>query len=237
MKLGVNIDHVATIRNARMTNEPEPIYAALLAQEAMADGITTHLRTDRRHIQDRDLYQIKEIIKIKLNLEMSLNREIVDIALDVVPDQATLVPENRQELTTEGGIDVIKEFDRIKDVAEELKAKDIFVSLFVDPDIKQIDASKKSGAQAVELHTGNYANAKKGDISMELERLKKAAEYAKSIGLEVYAGHGLTYENVKPVAAIKEITELNIGHTIIAKSVFVGLKEAIRLMKQLINEA
>jgi len=154
-----------------------------------------------------------------------------------VPDQATLVPENRQELTTEGGIDVIKEFDRIKDVAEELKAKDIFVSLFVDPDIKQIDASKKSGAQAVELHTGNYANAKKGDISMELERLKKAAEYAKSIGLEVYAGHGLTYENVKPVAAIKEITELNIGHTIIAKSVFVGLKEAIRLMKQLINEA
>ena len=237
MKLGVNIDHVATIRNARMTNEPEPIYAALLAQEAMADGITTHLRTDRRHIQDRDLYQIKEIIKIKLNLEMSLNREIVDIALDVVPDQATLVPENRQELTTEGGIDVIKEFDRIKDVTEKLKAKGIFVSLFVDPDIKQIDASKKSGAQAVELHTGNYANAKKGDTSMEIERLKKAAEYAKSIGLEVYAGHGLTYENVKPVAAIKEITELNIGHTIIAKSVFVGLKEAIRLMKQLINEA
>ena len=238
MKLGVNIDHVATIRNARMTNEPEPIYAALLAQEAMADGITTHLRTDRRHIQDRDLYQIKEIIKIKLNLEMSLNREIVDIALDVVPDQATLVPENRQELTTEGGIDVIKEFDRVKDVAEELKAKGIFVSLFVDPDIKQIDASKKSGAQAIELHTGNYANAKTdSDASMELERLKKAAEYAKSIGLNVYAGHGLTYENVKPVAAIKEITELNIGHTIIAKSVFVGLKEAIRLMRQLINEA
>ena len=238
MKLGVNIDHVATIRQARMTNEPEPVYAALLVQEALADGITTHLREDRRHIQDKDLYQIKDIIKIKLNLEMSLNEEIVNIALDVKPNQATLVPENRQELTTEGGLDVIKEFDRIKDATERLKAKNIFVSLFIDPDIKQIDASKKSGAQAVELHTGSYANAKtENSMAMELKKLKKAAEYAKSIGLEVYAGHGLTYENVKPVAAIEEITELNIGHTIIAKSVFVGLKEAVRLMREIIQEA
>lgn len=238
MRLGVNIDHVATIRQARMTNEPEPVYAALLAQEALADGITTHLRKDRRHIQDRDLYQIKDVIKIKLNLEMSLNEEIVNIALDVKPNQATLVPENRQELTTEGGLDVIKEFDRIKNVTEKLNAENIFVSLFIDPDTKQIDAGKKSGAQAIELHTGNYANAKTpNSMAMELERLKKAAEHAKSIGLEVYAGHGLTYENVKPVAAIEEITELNIGHTIIAKSVFVGIKEAVRLMRQLIQEA
>ncbi len=238
MKLGVNIDHIATIRQARMTNEPEPVYAALLAQEALADGITTHLRKDRRHIQDKDLYQIKEIIKIKLNLEMSLNEEIVGIALDVKPQQATIVPENRKELTTEGGLDVVREFSKVETVVEELQKKDIFVSLFIDPDMSQIDASKSSNAQAIELHTGNYANAKTcSEISKELHRIKEAAAYAKSLGLDVYAGHGLTYENVKPVAEIEEITELNIGHSIIAKSVFIGLKEAIRLMRQLIQEA
>ncbi len=238
MELGVNIDHIATIRQARKTNEPEPVYAALLVQEALADGITIHLREDRRHIQDRDVYQIKEIIKIKLNLEMSLNEEIVGIALDVKPNQATLVPEKRQEITTEGGLDVVSEFDRVKDVVERLKSENIFVSLFIDPIEEQIRKSKQSGANAIELHTGAYANAKnKQDRMLELNRLQDAARFAKSLGLFVHAGHGLTYENVKPVAAIDEITELNIGHSIVSKSVFVGIKEAVRLMRQLIYEA
>ncbi len=238
MELGVNIDHVATIRQARMTNEPEPIYAALLVQEALADGITVHLREDRRHIQDKDVYQIKEIIKIKLNLEMSLNKDIVEIAKDVKPNQATLVPEKRQEITTEGGLDVIGDLKRTEDVVSKLKNKGIFVSLFIDPDNKQIDAAKQTGADAIEIHTGSYANAKtKNEQAKELNRIIDAAKYAKSLGLTVHAGHGLTYENVKPIAAIKEITELNIGHSIIAKSVFVGIKEAVRLMRQLIYEA
>ncbi len=238
MELGVNIDHVATIREARKTNEPEPVYAALLVQEALADGITIHLREDRRHIQDKDVYQIKEIIKIKLNLEMSLNNEIVEIAADVEPNQATLVPEKRQEITTEGGLDVVSEFDRVANVTERLKSKNIFVSLFIDPIEEQIKKAKQSGANAIELHTGAYANAKtEKERVLELNRLQDAARYAKSLGLFVHAGHGLTYENVKPVAAIGEITELNIGHSIIAKSVFVGIKEAVRLMRLLIQEA
>lgn len=238
MELGVNIDHVATIREARKTNEPEPVYAALLVQEALADGITIHLREDRRHIYDRDVYQIKEIIKIKLNLEMSLNNEIVDIATDVEPNQATLVPEKRQEITTEGGLDVISEFERVVNVTERLKSKNIFVSLFIDPIEEQIKKAKQSGANAIELHTGAYANAKtEQERMLELNRLQDAARYAKSLGLFVHAGHGLTYENVKSVAAIGEITELNIGHSIIAKSVFIGIKEAVRLMRQLIQEA
>ncbi len=238
MELGVNIDHVATIREARKTNEPEPVYAALLVQEALADGITIHLREDRRHIQDKDVYQIKEIIKIKLNLEMSLNNEIVEIAADVEPNQATLVPEKRQEITTEGGLDVVSEFDRVTNVTERLKSKNIFVSLFIDPIEEQIKKAKQSGANAIELHTGAYANAKtEKERVLELNRLQDAARYAKSLGLFVHAGHGLTYENVKPVAAIGEITELNIGHSIIAKSVFVGIKEAVRLMRLLIQEA
>jgi len=238
MELGVNIDHVATIREARKTNEPEPVYAALLVQEALADGITIHLREDRRHIHDRDVYQIKEIIKIKLNLEMSLNNEIVDIATDVEPNQATLVPEKRQEITTEGGLDVISEFERVVNVTERLKSKNIFVSLFIDPIEEQIKKAKQSGANAIELHTGAYANAKtEQERMLELNRLQDAARYAKSLGLFVHAGHGLTYENVKSVAAIGEITELNIGHSIIAKSVFIGIKEAVRLMRQLIQEA
>ncbi len=238
MELGVNIDHVATIREARKTNEPEPVYAALLAQEALADSITIHLREDRRHIKEKDVYQIKEIIKIKLNLEMSLNKEIVNIALNVKPDQATLVPEKRQEITTEGGLDVVSEFDRIKNVTQLLKSQNIFVSLFIDPIEKQILQAKQSGANAIELHTGAYANAKtKEEADFEFNRLKDAARYAKSLGLFVHAGHGLTYENVKPIAAIRDITELNIGHSIISKSLFVGIKEAIRLMRQLIQES
>ncbi|AEA33555.1 pyridoxine 5'-phosphate synthase [Hippea maritima] len=238
MRLGVNIDHVATIREARKTNEPEPIYAALLVQEALADGITMHLREDRRHIQDRDVYQVREIVKIPLNLEMSLNEEIVRIALDVKPHQATLVPENRQEITTEGGLDVVANSDRVSEVIKRLKGEGILVSLFIDPQEWQIEQAKNLGADAIELHTGNYANAKHDmEKRLELEKLIDAAKYAKSLGLHVHAGHGLTYENVKPVAAIKEIEELNIGHSIIAKSVFVGMKEAVSLMRQLIHEA
>ncbi len=238
MRLGVNIDHVATLRQARRTVEPEPVYAALLAQEALADGITVHLREDRRHIQDSDVYQIKSVIKIPLNLEMSLNEEIVKVALDVKPHQATIVPENRQEITTEGGLDVVSNADRVKDVVERLKGKGIIVSLFIDPLEWQVDEAKRVGADAVEFHTGNYANAKSSrEREIELVKLVDACKYAKSLGLHVHAGHGLTYENVKPVAAIEEIEELNIGHSIISKSVFVGLKEAVRLMRQLIQEA
>ncbi len=238
MRLGVNIDHVATIRQARRTVEPEPVYAALLAQEALADGITVHLREDRRHIQDSDVYQIKNVIKIPLNLEMSLNEDIVKIALDVRPHQATIVPENRQEITTEGGLDVAANFERVKDVAKKLKDSGIIVSLFVDSVEWQVDEAKNTGADAVEFHTGSYANAKSDrEREIELEKLVNACKYAKSLGLHVHAGHGLTYENIKPVAEIEEIEELNIGHSIIAKSVFVGMKEAIRLMRQLIQEA
>ncbi len=238
MRLGVNIDHVATLRQARRTVEPEPVYAALLAQEALADGITVHLREDRRHIQDSDVYQIKSVIKIPLNLEMSLNEEIVNIAFDVKPHQATIVPENRQEITTEGGLDVVSNAERVRDVVKRLKDRGIVVSLFIDPLEWQVDEAKRVGADAIEFHTGNYANAKsQKEREIELEKLSDACRYAKSLGLHVHAGHGLTYENVKPVAAIDEIEELNIGHSIISKSVFVGLKEAVRLMRQLIQEA
>ncbi len=238
MRLGVNIDHVATLRQARRTVEPEPVYAALLAQEALADGITVHLREDRRHIQDSDVYQIKSVIKIPLNLEMSLNEEIVNIALDVKPHQATIVPENRQEITTEGGLDVVSNAERVRNVVKRLKDRGIVVSLFIDPLEWQVDEAKRVGADAIEFHTGNYANAKsQKEREIELGKLSDACRYAKSLGLHVHAGHGLTYENVKPVAAIDEIEELNIGHSIISKSVFVGLKEAVRLMRQLIQEA
>lgn len=238
MRLGVNVDHVATIRQARRTVEPEPVYAALLAQEALADGVTVHLREDRRHIQDSDVYQIKSIIKIPLNLEMSLNEGIVKVALDAKPHQATIVPENRQEVTTEGGLDVAANSERVKEVIERLRGVGISVSLFIDPLEWQVDEAKAVGADAVEFHTGNYANAKNPrEKELELGKLIDACKYAKSLGLHVHAGHGLTYENVKPVAAIEEIEELNIGHSIIAKSVFVGLKEAVRLMRQLIQEA
>ncbi len=238
MRLGVNIDHVATIRQARRTVEPEVLYAAYLAQEALADGITVHLREDRRHIQDRDVYLLKENIKLPLNLEMSLNEEIVQIALDVKPHQVTLVPENRQEITTEGGLDVIGAQARLKDVIPRFKEAGIQVSLFIDPVEDQVEASKMLGADAIELHTGNYANARYGmERTIELNKLADAARYAHSLGLHVHAGHGLTYENVKPVAAIKELEELNIGHSIIAKSVFVGIKEAVSMMRKLIHEA
>nr|WP_022846546.1 MULTISPECIES: pyridoxine 5'-phosphate synthase [unclassified Desulfurobacterium] len=237
IRLGVNIDHVATIREARKTFEPDPVHAAVIADLAGADQITLHLREDRRHIQDRDLKLIKEVIHSKINLEMAATEEMVEIALSVKPHQVTLVPEKREEITTEGGLDVKGQKDRIRDVVKRLKAAGIVVNLFIDPDKEQIEAAADVGADAVELHTGEYANAvSEGEREKELSRLRTAAKYAKELELKVYAGHGLTYKNVKPVAEIEEIEELNIGHSIVANAVLKGLSDAVKEMKRLINE-
>ena len=222
MRLGVNIDHIATLREARKTFEPDPIKGALIARDAGADQITFHLREDRRHIQDEDVYKLRAVIKeIPLNMEMAPTEEMKNIAIDVKPDRITLVPEKRQEITTEGGLDVISMKEYLKDYIAEVKNAGINVALFIDPDEKQIEASLNVGADAIELHTGEYANSKTDtDIKKQLERIKKSAEYGKSLGLKVFAGHGLTYKNVQPIAKIMEIEELNIGHSIIANSVF-----------------
>ncbi|WP_089322354.1 pyridoxine 5'-phosphate synthase [Desulfurobacterium atlanticum] len=236
MRLGVNIDHVATVREARKTFEPDPVHAAVIADLAGADQITLHLREDRRHIQDRDLKLIKEVVHSKINLEMAATDEMVKIALDVKPHQVTLVPEKREEITTEGGLDVAGQKERIKDVVKKLKEAGIVVNLFIDPEEKQLDAALEVGADAVELHTGEYANAStEAEREKELERLKEAAKYGKAIGLKIYAGHGLTYKNVEPVAAIEEIEELNIGHSIVANAVLKGLADAVKEMKEIIN--
>ena len=239
MRLGVNIDHIATLREARKTYEPDPIKGALIARDAGADQITFHLREDRRHIQDEDVYKLRAVIKeIPLNMEMAPTEEMKNIAIDVKPDRITLVPEKRQEITTEGGLDVVSMKEYLKDYITEVKNAGINVALFIDPDEKQIEASLNVGADAIELHTGEYANSKTdNDIKKQLERIKKSAEYGKSLGLKVFAGHGLTYTNVQPVAKIMEIEELNIGHSIIANSVFWGLYEAVRKMKKLMLEA
>ncbi|MFC1570352.1 pyridoxine 5'-phosphate synthase [Candidatus Omnitrophota bacterium] len=237
VKLGVNIDHVATVREARKTFEPDPVEAAEVCEKAGCDGIVCHLRKDRRHINDKDLEQIKEVVGTKLNLEMSVDPEIVDIACKAKPDQATLVPENRQEITTEGGLDVVGNLARIKEVVESLQKAGIEVSLFIDPEEDQVEASVEVGAGIIEFHTGKYAEefASGGDHASELEVLKKMTEFGISRGLTVCAGHGLTYENVVPVARISGMHELNIGHSIISKSVFTGLGEAVRMMKELIS--
>ncbi|WP_457569057.1 pyridoxine 5'-phosphate synthase [Desulfurobacterium sp.] len=237
IRLGVNIDHVATVREARKTFEPDPVHAAVIADLAGADQITLHLREDRRHIQDRDLKLIKEVIHSKINLEMAATDEMVEIALSVKPHQVTLVPEKREEITTEGGLDVKGQKERIREVVNRLKEAGIVVNLFIDPDHEQIEAAADVGADAVELHTGEYANAvTDADKARELERLKSAARYARELELKVYAGHGLTYKNVKPVAEIEEIEELNIGHSIVANAVLKGLSDAVKEMKRLINE-
>jgi pyridoxine 5-phosphate synthase len=234
-KLGVNIDHVATLRAARKGIEPEPVYAALICEAAGADSIVAHLREDRRHIKERDLFILKDVVKTKLNLEMSTFDDIVNIACKVKPDQATIVPEKRQELTTEGGLDVALNLKKVKEVAGRLKEKGISVSLFIDPDRKQIDASKKIGIEEIELHTGRYANARNaGEQEKFLEEIMMAASYAKDKGLHVFAGHGLDYRNVTGIAGIKDIEELNIGYAIICRAVFTGLAQAIREMKALI---
>ena len=236
MRLGVNIDHVATLREARKINHPDPIKAAAIAEEAGADAIVVHLREDRRHIKDEDVRILKKSVKTKLNLEMSINKGIVEIAKDIKPDQSTLVPEKREELTTEGGLDVVSNFDKIKKVIDDFKKDGIIVSLFIDPDIKQIKAAGDTEAKAVEIHTGEYANAKDENQKREyLDKIKAAAKLASEYGLDVFAGHGLNYENVKEIAQIPQIEELNIGHSIISRAIFIGLGAAIREMKELIE--
>ena len=235
-ELGVNIDHVATVREARKTNEPDPVWAAALAELGGADGITLHLREDRRHIQDRDLRIMRETVAVKLNLEMACEKEVIDIATCVKPCQATLVPEKREEITTEGGLDVVGRKDRVGDTVKRLQDAGIVVSLFLDPDIAQIEAGAELGAEAVELHTGAYANAPLGaEQAAELDILKGAGVAVRDAGMVLHAGHGLTYRNVKPVAAITDMHELNIGHSIIARAIMVGLERAVREMKALIQ--
>ena len=235
-KLGVNIDHIATLRQARKVDEPDPVYAAVLVQLAGANGIVVHLREDRRHINDRDVRLLKEVVHTKLDLEMSIAKEIVNIALDIKPDMVTLVPEKREELTTEGGLDVVKNFKEIKAVVNKMKRVEIITSIFVDPEIDQIKASKKSGAEFIEIHTGKYCDAKKeGKQLKELNKIKKVVKEALKLGLRVNAGHGLNYKNVVPIARIEGIEELNIGHSIIGRAVLVGLERAVREMIELIR--
>ena len=233
--LGVNIDHVATLRQARGGAEPDPILAAMLAQSAGAESIVAHLREDRRHIKERDLFLLKEVVKVKLNLEMSVQEDIVDIACKVKPEQATLVPEKRQELTTEGGLDVLSGLKKIKQVAARLSKNGICASIFIDPDIKQIAAVRKTGVNMIELHTGSYSLAKSQDErDRYFQELVIAARYARANNLHVFAGHGLNYCNASRIAGIKEIEELNIGHSIVSRAVFVGMDQAVREMKALI---
>lgn len=236
--LGVNIDHVATIRQARRTIEPDPVWAAALAELGGADLITVHLREDRRHIQDRDLRVLRETVQVKLNLEMGAVPSITDIALSVRPQQVTLVPERREEITTEGGLDVAGNLDRVKACVEQLHAAGIEVSLFIDPDERQIEVSRLLNVGAVELHTGAYAEAVPGQAQQqELKQLEQAGRFALDSGLVLHFGHGLTYRNVMPVAAIPGASELNIGHSIVARAVMTGFQEAVREMKLLISRA
>lgn len=232
LTLGVNIDHVATIRQARRTVEPDPIAAAILAELAGADGITAHLREDRRHMQDRDIWRLRETVRTHLNLEMAATAEMVQIALDVKPDYVTLVPERREEVTTEGGLDIAGQVDRLKAVVDKLQSAAIPVSLFIDPDPAQIAASAQVKAQFIELHTGRYAEAKTpAQVQQEIASLATGCKQAISLGLRVNAGHGLTYWNVRPIAALPGMEELNIGHSIISRAVLVGIDRAIREMK------
>jgi len=235
--LGVNIDHVATVRQVRKAVEPDPVAAAVLAELGGADSITVHLREDRRHIQDRDVRILRQTIRTRLNLEMAVSKEIIGIACEVHPDQATLVPEKRQELTTEGGLDVAGNLPKVKDAVKTLKDAGILVSLFIEPDHKQIDASVSAGAQAIEFHTGSYANAKGESVKRELGRILDAVEHAHAAGLRVHAGHGLTYWNLAPLAEVPDIVEFNIGHSIISRAVLVGMERAVREMKEIILRA
>jgi len=236
--LGVNVDHIATLRQARGTNYPDPVYAATVAEHAGADGITVHLREDRRHIQDRDIHVLKQTLNTRMNLEMAVTDEMLEIACNVKPVFCCLVPEKREELTTEGGLDVVGQLEKITQAVSRLSAVGTQTSLFIDADIKQIDAALATKAPYIEIHTGHYADAtNEEDQLAELARLKKGIQYAHSKGLKVNAGHGLNYFNVKPIAAIPEIIELNIGHSIIARAVIDGLDKAIRDMKRLMLEA
>jgi pyridoxine 5-phosphate synthase len=240
LRLGVNIDHVATIRNARGGDHPDPLRAAEIAAAAGADSITAHLREDRRHIGDRDIERLRQMIALPLNLEMAATEEMLSIALRHRPHAACIVPERREERTTEGGIDAAGQHDRLKPIVAALGGAGIRVSLFIEPERHQVDAALALGAPAVELHTGAYCEAwHSGAEAFERERarLKEAARHGKSLGLEIHAGHGLSYDTVKPVAGIAEVTELNIGHFLIGEAIFVGLAESVRTMRRLMDEA
>jgi pyridoxine 5-phosphate synthase len=237
-RLGVNIDHVATLRQARGGREPDPVWAAVLAELGGADGITIHLREDRRHIQDRDLRLLRETVQVRLNLEMAVAPEIVELAVLSRPDQVTLVPERREELTTEGGLDVAGQVERVGEAVRRIAGAGIEVSLFIDPDPRQVEASIAMGVAAVELHTGRYADAPEGPPRhAELEALRQAAASLVSAGVELHAGHGLNYRNVGPVARLDRMAELNIGHSIVSRAVFVGLTRAVREMKDCIDKS
>jgi len=236
MLLGVNIDHVASVRELRKAKEPDPLIAASICELAGADSIVIHLREDRRHIQDKDLYLLKEAVKTKLNLEMSLNKEIVEIACKIAPDQVTLVPEKREELTTEGGLDVVSLKNRIKEAVKKFHSEDILVSLFIEPDKKQIKTAKELGVEFIEIHTGQYANSKNlKELNKNLCIIKDAALFADELGLGVNAGHGLDYKNVISICKIKQIRELNIGYSIICRAVISGLEKAVRQMREVID--
>ncbi|MHA3102802.1 pyridoxine 5'-phosphate synthase [Acinetobacter sp. ANC 3791] len=236
--LGVNIDHVATLRQARGTQYPDPVKAALICEQAGAEGITLHLREDRRHIQDDDVRRMRPALKTRMNLELAVTDEMVAFAKEIQPHHVCFVPEKRQELTTEGGLDVVGNFEHVKAATQELTAIGCDVSLFIDADVAQIDAAVACGAPTIELHTGAYADAETPEVQQhELQRIIQGAEYAVAKGLVVNAGHGLNLENVAPIAAIPQIHELNIGHSIIADSIFVGLEQAVQQMKAAIQAA
>jgi pyridoxine 5-phosphate synthase len=237
ISLGVNIDHVATLRQVRRARYPDPVHAALAAELAGADSITLHLREDRRHIQDQDVLALRGLLQTRMNLELAVTEEMLAIAAAVRPSDCCLVPERRLEVTTEGGLDVLAQATRINEAVARLTAAGVRVALFIDPEPRQIQAARAAGAPVVELHTGTYAEARAAAAATELERLRSAARLAASLGLEVHAGHGLNYHNVQPVAAVREIVELNIGHALIAQAVFVGLPAAVQEMKSLMREA
>ena len=233
--LGVNVDHVATVREARRTHEPDPVWAAALAEVGGADGITIHLREDRRHIQDRDLRVMRQTVTVKLNLELACDEDVLAIATETRPDQATLVPERRAEITTEGGLDVIGQHASVAAAVKRLQAADIPVALFLDPCARQIESGAELGADAIELHTGPYALAKGNQQTAALETLKTAGEQVRQLGMKLHAGHGLNYQNVQPVAGLAEMAELNIGHSIVSRALLVGIEAAVREMKRLIS--
>jgi len=235
--LGVNIDHVATLRQARGGRAPDPLHAALAAEQSGADSITLHLREDRRHIQDRDVQAMRAALQTHMNLEIAATAEMLDIALRVMPGDVCLVPERRSELTTEGGLDVVREAMAIAAACARLRAGGIRAALFIDPELVQVDAAAHSGAAVVELHTGSYAGAEGAEQARELDRLRAAAKHATACGLVAHAGHGLDYHNVQPVAAIPELAELNIGHAIIARAVMTGIGAAVAEMRRLMQEA
>src|SRR5215470_7573979 len=237
LALGLNIDHIATLRQARRGRYPDPIHAALTAEMAGADSITLHLREDRRHIQDNDVHVLRGLLKTHMNLEMAVTDEMLRIAAAVRPADCCLVPENRQEITTEGGLDVVGQVARLKDATQTLMEHGIRVALFIDPDPRQIEAAAQTDAPVIELHTGSYAESSGSQLATELERLHSGARLAAGLGLEVHAGHGLNYHNVQPVAAIRDIVELNIGHSIVSRALFDGLTSAVREMKQLMTAA